>query len=173
MITHREREGTTNLHTFYPQEFERFQSVDSLSRREMLKIITVIRCLSFLRWILSSSSSSSIRCLFQADQLTEEQIAEFKEAFSLFDKDGDGTITTKELGTVMRSLGQNPTEAELQDMINEVDADGRRTSSVRIIQWLMIRQWHDWFSRIFDNDGTKNEGYRFRRRNSRSIPRVW
>ena len=28
---------------------------------------------------------------------------EFKEAFSLFDKDGDGTITTKELGTVMRS----------------------------------------------------------------------
>jgi len=59
-----------------------------------------------------------------ADQLTHEQIAEFKEAFSLFDKDGDGTITTKELGTVMRSLGQNPTEAELQDMINEVDQDG-------------------------------------------------
>lgn len=65
----------------------------------------------------------------QADQLTEEQIAEFKEAFSLFDKDGDGTITTKELGTVMRSLGQNPTEAELQDMINEVDADGEYLSS--------------------------------------------
>ena len=59
-----------------------------------------------------------------ADQLTEEQIAEFKEAFSLFDKDGDGTITTKELGTVRHSLGQNPTEAELQDMINEVDGNG-------------------------------------------------
>uniref|UniRef100_A0A2K6F9U9 EF-hand domain-containing protein n=1 Tax=Propithecus coquereli TaxID=379532 RepID=A0A2K6F9U9_PROCO len=57
------------------------------------------------------------------DQLTEEQIAEFKEAFSLFDKDGDRTVTVKELGTVMRSLEQSTTEAELQDMINEVDAD--------------------------------------------------
>ncbi|XP_023638955.1 calmodulin-1-like [Capsella rubella] len=35
----------------------------------------------------------------------------------------EGCITTKELGTVMRSLGQNPIEAELQDMIHEVDAD--------------------------------------------------
>ena len=46
--------------------------------------------------------------------LMEEQIAEFLEAFSLFDKDGDGTMTTRELGPLMRSLGQNPTEAELQ-----------------------------------------------------------
>ena len=71
-----------------------------------------------------------------ADQLTEEQIAEFKEAFSLFDKDGDGTITTKELGTVMRSLGQNPTEAELQDMVNEVDKDG--TGSIDFPEFLTM-----------------------------------
>ena len=65
-----------------------------------------------------------------ADQLTEEQIAEFKEAFALFDKDGDGTITTKELGTVMRSLGQNPTEAELlvcRRVVSFVELTLRRT----------------------------------------------
>ena len=54
-------------------------------------------------------------------------LPEFKEAFSLFDKNGDGTISSKELGIVMRAIGQNPTEAELTDMINEVDADGKLT----------------------------------------------
>ena len=81
-------------------------------------------------------------CTLQADQLTEEQIAEFKEAFSLFDKDGDGTITTKELGTVMRSLGQNPTEAELQDMINEVDADGKTLVTFFMPKQLLFTDCH-------------------------------
>ena len=43
----------------------------------------------------------------------------------MFDRDGDGTISTKELGFVMRSLGQNPTEHELVDIINDVDMDGK------------------------------------------------
>ena len=77
-----------------------------------------------------------------AEQLTEDQIAEFKEAFSLFDKDGDGTITTKELGTVMRSLGQNPTEAELQDMINEVDADGKQVFLFFLFYYCMREKRH-------------------------------
>lgn len=83
-----------------------------------------------------------------ADQLSEEQIAEFKEAFSLFDKDGDGTITTKELGTVMRSLGQNPTEAELADMINEVDADGNGTIDFPEFLTMMARKMKDTDSEV-------------------------
>ncbi|XP_065921016.1 calmodulin-like [Dysidea avara] len=93
------------------------------------------------------------------DQLTEEQISEFKEAFSLFDEDGDGTITTKELCTVMRSLGQNPTEAELQDMINEVDADRNGTIDFPEFLTMMVRRTdsdleevREMFS-IFDKDG--------------------
>ncbi|XP_047945565.1 calmodulin-like protein 8 isoform X1 [Salvia hispanica] len=62
-----------------------------------------------------------------ADILNAEQIVELQEAFSLFDKDGDGCITIEELGTVIRSLDQNPTEEELHDMINEVDIDGNGT----------------------------------------------
>lgn len=50
--------------------------------------------------------------------------SDYKAAFVVFDRNGDGTITSKELGTVMRSLGQNPTETELNDMINEADKDG-------------------------------------------------
>merc|ERR1712233_104878 len=87
--------------------------------------------------------SSCFNLQAMADQLTEEQIAEFKEAFSLFDKDGDGTITTKELGTVMRSLGQTPTEAELQDMINEVDADGSGTIDFAEFLSLMSKKMKD------------------------------
>lgn len=51
----------------------------------------------------------------------EEQIADFKEAFSLFDKDGDSKIKTSELGLLIRSLNQNPTEAEIQKYIKEID----------------------------------------------------
>ena len=48
------------------------------------------------------------------DCLMEEQIGEFQDAFCLFDTDHDGEIRSKELGAVLRHIGQNPTEAELQ-----------------------------------------------------------
>ena len=52
-------------------------------------------------------------------------ITDFQEAFRMFDGNGDGVITARELGDVMRTLGENPTEPELLDIMNEVDIDGR------------------------------------------------
>lgn len=52
--------------------------------------------------------------------------SEFKAAFDMFDTDGGGDISTKELGTVMRMLGQNPTREELDEIIEEVDEDGEQ-----------------------------------------------
>ncbi|KAG0431768.1 hypothetical protein HPB47_021476 [Ixodes persulcatus] len=47
-------------------------------------------------------------------QLTEEEITEFREAFTLFDKESSGAIKASDLGTVMRSLGYSPTEADIK-----------------------------------------------------------
>ncbi|TFK68284.1 calmodulin mutant SYNCAM64A [Pluteus cervinus] len=62
-----------------------------------------------------------------SDQLSPEQIAEYKEAFSLFDKNGDGKITTVELGLVFESLGQPLSETELAFRLNSVDLDHNGT----------------------------------------------
>jgi calmodulin len=51
-------------------------------------------------------------------------VIEFRAAFELFDKDNNERITLDELGTVMKSLGMNPTDEELRDMIREHDTDG-------------------------------------------------
>ena len=53
----------------------------------------------------------------------EDQIQTFKDIFSQFDRDGDGTLATKYVGTIMRTLGQSPTEEELHYIICKVDAD--------------------------------------------------
>ena len=55
------------------------------------------------------------------EKMSEEQVAELKQAFNEFDVDGGGTINTTELGYAMRAMGMNPTEQELLDLINEVD----------------------------------------------------
>ncbi|KAK4696845.1 calmodulin, partial [Phenoliferia sp. Uapishka_3] len=61
----------------------------------------------------------------------------------------------------MRSLGQNPTEAELQDMINEVDADGNGQIDFPEFLTMMARKMKDTDSeeeireafKVFDKDG--------------------
>ena len=49
---------------------------------------------------------------------------EMREAFKLFDRDGNGYISPAELKQVMNNLGERLTEAEVDLMIREVDANG-------------------------------------------------
>ncbi|KAK6199509.1 calmodulin-like protein 12-like protein [Scheffersomyces amazonensis] len=92
---------------------------------------------------------------------TDRQIEEFKRSFALFDRDGDGKITAQELGTVMRSLGQNPSEMELSDMINEICIDNSGSITFPEFLTMMIRKARDTDSenelmeafKVFDKNG--------------------
>lgn len=113
----------------------------------------------------SAASGGSEESINVYELLNEEQVAEFKEAFSLFDKNGDGSITTGELGTVMRHLGQDPSEEELTEMINKIDVDGDGTIDFEEYLQMMCMQMKTRDSedeilsamrRMFD---TENTGY--------------
>ncbi|KHN88588.1 Calmodulin [Toxocara canis] len=58
------------------------------------------------------------------EQIESDRLAQIRDAFSVFDRDGDGRITVDELGAVMASLGEHPSESELKRMISEFDEDG-------------------------------------------------
>ena len=48
-------------------------------------------------------------------------------------------ITTKELGTVLRSLGQNPTDVELQDIVNQ--GSGLKKTIVIYIALIFVKRF--------------------------------
>lgn len=50
---------------------------------------------------------------------------EYRDTFSLFDKQGDGRVECSSLGEMLRALGLNPTEAEVKKIVAEIDPTGR------------------------------------------------
>ena len=56
--------------------------------------------------------------------MSEEEVQEIKEAFDLFDLDGEGTIDPKELKIAMQSLGFEAKNQTIYQMIADIDADG-------------------------------------------------
>lgn len=56
-------------------------------------------------------------------KLDDEELEEIREAFNLFDTDGNGTIDVKELKAAMRALGFTIKKAEIRRMIAEIDKD--------------------------------------------------
>ncbi|CAF1166226.1 unnamed protein product [Adineta steineri] len=95
------------------------------------------------------------------EHFTEEQIQEFRQAFLLYDKDSDGAISPKVLGSVMRTLGQNPTEDELKGLINEFDCEGKGLIDFNEFLQMMAKRAHEHNEedelreafRVFDKNG--------------------
>ena len=58
--------------------------------------------------------------VYNDGDFTAEQIAEFREVFNWFDRNHDEYINEIELGNAMRALGENPTQAELSEILQSI-----------------------------------------------------
>ncbi len=56
--------------------------------------------------------------------MTDDQVAEIRDAFNNYDREKKGEIPTALLGTVMKNLGHNLKPDQLADCIDAVDGDG-------------------------------------------------
>jgi centrin-1 len=64
-----------------------------------------------------------LRSKYNLDKAGRNSRQEILKAFRLFDDDGTGSITFKNLKRVAKELGENMTDEELQEMIDEADID--------------------------------------------------
>jgi Ca2+-binding EF-hand superfamily protein len=57
-------------------------------------------------------------------KLTEEQVAELKQAFAAMDTNGDGQVTKEELKSLLSQLGESVDDAVIDEMIKIADVNG-------------------------------------------------
>jgi len=50
-----------------------------------------------------------------------EIVTTFQDAFQSFDKDSLGYLSTRVLSKLLKQVGENPSDAEVQDLMIEVD----------------------------------------------------
>ncbi|XP_076967134.1 myosin light chain 6B [Tamandua tetradactyla] len=98
-------------------------------------------------------------------EFNKDQLEEFKEAFELFDRVGDGKIQFSQCGDVMRALGQNPTNAEVLRVLGNPKSDELRSRRVDFETFLPMLQavaknrdqgtYEDYLEglRVFDKEG--------------------
>lgn len=98
---------------------------------------------TFVAWLSFSGSASdefaSLKAKIKAQgskTLNNEQIARLKEVFEYFDADHSGSIDAEELVNVFASMGQEVTEDEMREMIDQVDEDG--SGQIEFEEFLML-----------------------------------
>ena len=57
-------------------------------------------------------------------KLSEEQVAELKQAFAAMDTNGDGQVTKEELKALLSQLGESVDDAVIDEMIKIADVNG-------------------------------------------------
>lgn len=71
-----------------------------------------------------------------------------KQAFDLFDKNHDGRISSDELGRVLRTLGHDHSQEEVEDMIKTADTNGESKplmGSIKYITLVLMSRDRFWF----------------------------
>ena len=75
--------------------------------------------------------------------LNEDKINEYKESFSIFDKDNDGYITYAQLAEIIKILGHNIPDEDLQKMFREFDIDNKGSIDFKEFLGIMARKMRD------------------------------
>ena len=70
-------------------------------------------------------------------KISDQELEMARKMFFELDRDGSGSIDAEELGMMLRSLGQNPTEEELKDLIDSVD-DGDKDGQIQLREFLKL-----------------------------------
>lgn len=72
--------------------------------------------------------------------MTQEEVAEIKEAFSLFDKDMSGNIDVQELKDAMKALGIYMNKEQSKELMDKADKDGSGTIEIGEFMALMAEK---------------------------------
>ena len=70
-------------------------------------------------------------------KISDKELEAARKMFFDLDRDGSGSIDAEELGMMLRSLGQNPTDEELHELIDSVD-DGDKDGQIQLREFLKL-----------------------------------